>query len=61
MYENTVTGWDQRPQVRRWVMSVVVYKGVDHHNTTSFSAFDKPMDVRPPVKTDTLDASGTSR
>ncbi|MBA6434517.1 hypothetical protein H3T12_08415 [Streptomyces sp. GMR22] len=31
----------------------VVYKGADYHNTTSFSAFDKPMDVRPPAKTDT--------
>ncbi len=38
----------------------VVYKGADYHNTTSFSAFDKPMDVRPPAKTDILDASSTS-
>ncbi|WP_262698554.1 MULTISPECIES: hypothetical protein [Streptomyces] len=38
----------------------VVYRGADYHNTTSFSAFDKPMDVRPPAKTDILDASGTS-
>nr|WTB12134.1 hypothetical protein OG546_50150 [Streptomyces antimycoticus] len=37
----------------------VVYRGAEYHNTTSFSAFDKPMDVRPPAKTDILDARST--
>ncbi|MBP2401246.1 hypothetical protein [Streptomyces syringium] len=30
----------------------VVYKGTEFHSTTSFSAFDKPLDVRPPAKAD---------
>jgi hypothetical protein len=39
----------------------VVYKGIDYRSTTTFSAFDKPLDVRPPAKTDVLDASGIGR
>ncbi|MEV4870031.1 hypothetical protein [Streptomyces syringium] len=39
----------------------VVYKGPEFHSTTSFSAFDKPLDVRPPAKADVLDASGIGR
>ncbi|MEV0636004.1 hypothetical protein AB0I77_13705 [Streptomyces sp. NPDC050619] len=35
----------------------VVYKGTDYHSTTSFGAFDEPLDVRPPADTDVLDAS----
>lgn len=27
-----------------------VYKGADLDTTTTFSAFDKPLDVRPPAK-----------
>ncbi|MFD4233146.1 hypothetical protein [Streptomyces sp. McG3] len=36
----------------------VVYKDATWHNTTSFSAFDEPLDVRPPAKGDVVDASG---
>ncbi|MFI9585369.1 hypothetical protein ACIHCQ_26735 [Streptomyces sp. NPDC052236] len=39
----------------------VVYKGAEYRSTTSFSAFDKPLDVRPPAKADVLDASGIGR
>ncbi|MFI1162620.1 hypothetical protein ACH4UM_03185 [Streptomyces sp. NPDC020801] len=35
----------------------VVYKGPDYQNTISFSAFDEPLNVRPPARTDVLDAS----
>ncbi|GAB2991346.1 hypothetical protein GCM10023080_066420 [Streptomyces pseudoechinosporeus] len=35
----------------------VVYKGADHRSTTTFSAFDKPLDVRAPAKADLLYAS----
>jgi hypothetical protein len=35
----------------------VVYKGSDFRSTTSFSAFDKPLDVRAPAKADVLDMS----
>jgi hypothetical protein len=28
----------------------VVYKGTDFHTTTTYSGFDKPMNVRPPAK-----------
>ncbi|MFD3619406.1 hypothetical protein ACFWWT_30010 [Streptomyces sp. NPDC058676] len=38
----------------------VVYKGTDYRSTTTFSAFDEPLDVRPPAETDVLDASGLS-
>jgi len=38
----------------------VVYKGADYHSTTSFSAFDEPLDVRPPADTDVLDATRLS-
>lgn len=38
----------------------VVYKGADYRSTTAFSAFDEPLDVRPPAATDVLDASGLS-
>lgn len=33
----------------------VVYKGTDFHTTTTYSGFDKPVDVQPPAKV--LDAS----
>ncbi|MFI1507335.1 hypothetical protein [Streptomyces sp. NPDC020597] len=39
----------------------VVYKGTKYHSTTSFSAFDAPLDVRPPAKADVLDMSGIGR
>ncbi|WP_257004454.1 hypothetical protein [Streptomyces sp. SA15] len=39
----------------------VVFKGPEYVSTTTFSAFDKPMDVRPPAKTDVLDASAIGR
>jgi hypothetical protein len=39
----------------------VVYKDAEYHSTTSFSAFDKPLDVRPPAKADVLDASDIGR
>ncbi|MGI5194842.1 hypothetical protein ACQEVY_14610 [Streptomyces sp. CA-288835] len=32
----------------------VVYKGANHRSTTTFSAFDKPLDVRAPAKGDLL-------
>jgi hypothetical protein len=35
----------------------VVYKGPSHQSTTTFSAFDKPLDVRAPAKADLLYAS----
>jgi hypothetical protein len=37
----------------------VVYKGAEFGNTTSYSAFDEPLAVRPPAEADTLDMSGT--
>lgn len=36
----------------------VVYEGATYHSTTSFSAFDEPLDVRPPAKTDVLRKGG---
>src|SRR5690606_40995331 len=36
----------------------VVYRDDVFHTTTSFSAFDEPLDVRPPDKADVLDMSG---
>lgn len=36
----------------------VAYKGTDYRTTTTFSDFDKPVDVRAPAKGDVLDASG---
>ncbi|MFH8467658.1 hypothetical protein [Streptomyces sp. NPDC017991] len=36
----------------------VVYKDGELDNTTSFSAFDKPLDVDPPSKDEVLDLSG---
>ncbi|MFI7288219.1 hypothetical protein ACIBRY_16450 [Streptomyces anulatus] len=36
----------------------VVYKDATFHNTTTFSAFDEPLDVRPPDKGDVVDMSG---
>jgi hypothetical protein len=39
----------------------VVYEGAEYHNTTSFSAFDKPLDVRPPATADVLDLSDIGR
>ncbi|MEW2574802.1 hypothetical protein [Streptomyces syringium] len=36
----------------------VVYKGTEFHSTTSFSAFDKPLDVRPPAKADVFPRPG---
>ncbi|MGW7092560.1 hypothetical protein [Streptomyces sp. NPDC054874] len=36
----------------------VVYKDATFDNTTSFSAFDEPLDVRPPDKGDVIDMSG---
>ncbi|GGR46108.1 hypothetical protein [Streptomyces netropsis] len=38
-----------------------VYKSPELHSTTSFSAFDKPLDVRPPAKADVLDAGDIGR
>jgi hypothetical protein len=38
----------------------VVYKGADYLSSTSFSAFDEPLDVRPPAEKDVLDASRLS-
>jgi hypothetical protein len=37
----------------------VVYAGTDFHTTTTYSAFDEPLDIRPPADADVLD--GTSR
>lgn len=37
----------------------VVYKDATFDNTVSFSAFDEPLDVRPPDKDDVIDVSGT--
>ncbi|HWU11633.1 MAG TPA: hypothetical protein VN520_35675 [Streptomyces sp.] len=34
----------------------VVYKGTDFRSTTSFSAFDEPLDVRAPAEDEVLDA-----
>ncbi|MGX1884882.1 hypothetical protein [Streptomyces sp. NPDC055287] len=39
----------------------VVYEGAEYRSTTSFSAFDKPLHVRPPAKADIVDASTTGR
>ncbi|MEU3946747.1 hypothetical protein [Streptomyces sp. NPDC029526] len=36
----------------------VVYRDDGFHTTTSFSAFDEPLDVRPPDEDDVLDMSG---
>ncbi|MFE0652655.1 hypothetical protein ACFVZH_29180 [Streptomyces sp. NPDC059534] len=35
----------------------VVYKGAGRQSTTSYSAFDEPLDVRPPAEADILDMS----
>ncbi|SBV01903.1 hypothetical protein YW3DRAFT_06643 [Streptomyces sp. MnatMP-M77] len=37
----------------------VVYEDATFHNTTSFSAFDEPLDVRPPDEDEVVDMSGT--
>ncbi|MEU6221442.1 hypothetical protein ABZ845_28675 [Streptomyces sp. NPDC047022] len=39
----------------------VVYKGAEYSTTTSYSAFDEPLDVRPPAKADVMDVSGLAR
>ncbi|MFF6908372.1 hypothetical protein ACFY9Q_20845 [Streptomyces sp. NPDC012389] len=36
----------------------VVYKDDEFDNTTSFSGFDEPLDVRPPAKGEVLDTGG---
>ncbi|MEU5315991.1 hypothetical protein AB0G67_04570 [Streptomyces sp. NPDC021056] len=36
----------------------VVYKGTDFHTTTTYSGFDKPMDVRPPANVLDVSALG---
>ncbi|WP_438289809.1 hypothetical protein [Streptomyces sp. HUAS TT7] len=36
----------------------VVYQGAKHHNATSFSAFDQPLNIQPPPAADVLDGSG---
>lgn len=38
-----------------------VYEGARFHSTTTFSAFDEPLDVRPPAKTDVLDERSLGR
>ncbi|MFF5491969.1 hypothetical protein [Streptomyces aquilus] len=38
----------------------VVYKGSDFHTTTTYSAFDKPLDVKPPTKVLDTEALGAS-
>ncbi|GAA3991535.1 hypothetical protein [Streptomyces plumbiresistens] len=38
----------------------VAYKGAEYRSTTSFSAFDAPLNVRPPAETDVLDADRAS-
>ncbi|WP_308367844.1 hypothetical protein [Streptomyces sp. ISL-36] len=35
----------------------VVYRDAEYHTITSFSAFDRPLDVRPPAEADVMDAS----
>ncbi|MFB7247772.1 hypothetical protein ACFCYX_35515 [Streptomyces populi] len=37
----------------------VDYKGTDFHTTTTFSAFDEPLEVKPPAEDELLDLSGT--
>lgn len=39
----------------------VVYKGARFHSTTSFSAFDEPLDVRPPAQAEVLSRSGSDQ
>ncbi|WP_031085504.1 hypothetical protein [Streptomyces sp. NRRL WC-3549] len=39
----------------------VAYKGADYRSTTSFSAFDEPLDVRPPADADVLETSAAGR
>ncbi|MEH0547120.1 hypothetical protein QA802_29755 [Streptomyces sp. B21-105] len=39
----------------------VIYKGADHHSTTTFSAFDEPLNVRPPAQADVVDMNGIGR
>ncbi|MER7315756.1 MULTISPECIES: hypothetical protein [Streptomyces] len=39
----------------------VAYKGPDYRSTTTFSAFDEPLDVRPPADADVLDTSDAGR
>ncbi|MGW1036539.1 LolA family protein [Streptomyces antibioticus] len=39
----------------------VVYEGPEYHSTTEFSAFDEPLNVRPPAKADVLDMSVLGR
>ncbi|MEU6274703.1 hypothetical protein ABZ871_20160 [Streptomyces populi] len=36
----------------------VDYKGPDFHTTTTFSAFDEPLEVKPPAEDEVLDLSG---
>ncbi|MFF0596567.1 hypothetical protein [Streptomyces antibioticus] len=39
----------------------VVYEGPEYHSTTEFSAFDEPLNVRPPAESDVLDMSVLGR
>lgn len=39
----------------------VVYKGSRYHTTTSFGAFDAPLDIQPPKKTEVLDMADVTR
>ncbi len=39
----------------------VVYEGPEYHSTTEFSAFDEPLNVRPPAEADVLDMSVLGR
>ncbi|WP_256925339.1 hypothetical protein [Streptomyces sp. Amel2xC10] len=39
----------------------VVYEGPKYHSTTEFSAFDEPLNVRPPAESDVLDMSVLGR
>ncbi len=39
----------------------VAHQGADYRSTTSFSAFDEPLDVRPPADADVLDTSAAGR
>ncbi|WP_432031717.1 hypothetical protein [Streptomyces antibioticus] len=39
----------------------VVYEGPEYHSTTEFSAFDEPLNVRPPAAADVLDMSALGR
>ncbi|MFF1460390.1 hypothetical protein [Streptomyces sp. NPDC058330] len=39
----------------------VAYQGADYRSTTSFSAFDAPLDLRPPADADVLDTGAAGR